>query len=53
MQSCPQLESSLLPIIDERGVAASAGIKYFDLIAYMKRSEAGAWTVQKVVDEGK
>jgi len=29
-------------------VAASAGTKYFDYLAYMKRSEAGAWSVQKM-----
>lgn len=32
-------------------VAASAGTQYYDYLAYMKRSEAGAWSVSKVVDE--
>ena len=29
-------------------VAASKGIQYYDLVAHMKRSEAGEWTVSKV-----
>lgn len=33
-------------------VVASAGTKYYDFVAYMKRSEAGAWSVQKM-QEGK
>lgn len=30
-------------------VAASEGVKYFDYLATMKRSDGGAWTVSKIV----
>ena len=33
-------------------VVASAGVKYFDLVAHMKRSGSGTWSVSKVA-EGK
>ena len=29
-------------------VAASAGTQYFDYVAHMRRSDAGAWSVQKL-----